>query len=173
MAVLIELAGVISEHLRKGDRVRIDDFGLLKLEIEGDKFDSEELEELERQRESAKSGNNGKKGKTEESEKSEKSVVLKKSEKTVVRGVRLHVLAESRHGRQALYEGIRFEKAGISCPPRPPREPVSPRRAAGSLFCEAQTSWKDISRAQSCSLPVPRASPGTVFCLQTAGRPGR
>ena len=42
VAVLAELSAVVCEHLRRGDRVRIDDFGLLKLEIEGDKVDSAE-----------------------------------------------------------------------------------------------------------------------------------
>ena len=39
-AVVWKLAQVIKRHLRKGDKVRLDDFGLLKLEIESDKVDS-------------------------------------------------------------------------------------------------------------------------------------
>ncbi len=138
VAVLAELSAVVCEHLRRGDRVRIDDFGLLKLEIEGDKVDSAEEFDTEKH----------------------------------IRGVRLHVLAESRHGRQALYSAISFEKIGVSFPPQPPHGHVSPHRAAGSLFCAAQTSWKDISRAQSCSQPAPRVCPGKESFLQTADRRG-
>ena len=36
-AVVWKLAQVINRHLREGDRVRLRDFGLLKLEIESDK----------------------------------------------------------------------------------------------------------------------------------------
>ncbi|MBR6963224.1 MAG: hypothetical protein IKH86_06260 [Prevotella sp.] len=77
VAVLIEWAGVVSEHLRRGDRVRIDDFGLLKLEIESDKVDDAEDFKADKH----------------------------------IRGGRLHVLAESRHGRQPLYSGIKFSNA--------------------------------------------------------------
>ena len=38
-AVLIGLSEVINRHLRNGDRVRLDDWGLMKLEIESDKVD--------------------------------------------------------------------------------------------------------------------------------------
>ena len=37
--ILMGLSDVISEHLREGDRVRLQDFGLLKLEIESEKLD--------------------------------------------------------------------------------------------------------------------------------------
>ena len=37
-----KLAQVINRHLREGDRVRLRDFGLLKLEIESDKVDAPE-----------------------------------------------------------------------------------------------------------------------------------
>ena len=39
-AVIWKLAQVIKRHLREGDKVRLDEFGLLKLEIESDKVDS-------------------------------------------------------------------------------------------------------------------------------------
>ena len=42
IAVLTELAGVVADHLREGDSVRLDDVGLLKLEIESQKVDTEE-----------------------------------------------------------------------------------------------------------------------------------
>ncbi|MBR2291880.1 MAG: HU family DNA-binding protein [Prevotella sp.] len=41
-AVVWKLAQVINRHLREGDRVRLRDFGLLKLEIESDKVDAPE-----------------------------------------------------------------------------------------------------------------------------------
>ena len=41
-AVLIGLSEVINRHLRNGDRVRLDDWGLMKLEIESDKVDAPE-----------------------------------------------------------------------------------------------------------------------------------
>ena len=39
-AVVWKLAQVINRHLRAGDKVRLRDFGLMKLEIESDKVDS-------------------------------------------------------------------------------------------------------------------------------------
>ena len=41
-AVVWKLAQVINRHLREGDKVRLDDFGLLKLEIESEKVDTPE-----------------------------------------------------------------------------------------------------------------------------------
>ena len=41
-AVLIGLSEVIDRHLRNGDKVRLDDWGLMKLEIESDKVDAPE-----------------------------------------------------------------------------------------------------------------------------------
>lgn len=41
-AVAWKLAKVINRHLRKGDKVRLKDFGLMKLEIESDKVDAPE-----------------------------------------------------------------------------------------------------------------------------------
>ena len=38
-AVVWKLAQVINRHLREGDKVRLRDFGLMKLEIESDKVD--------------------------------------------------------------------------------------------------------------------------------------
>jgi len=38
-AVVWQLAQVINRHLREGDRVRLQDFGLMKLEIESDKVE--------------------------------------------------------------------------------------------------------------------------------------
>ena len=38
-SVLIKLSDVIKRHLRNGDRVRLDEFGLMKLEIISDKVD--------------------------------------------------------------------------------------------------------------------------------------
>ena len=38
-AVAWKLANVINRHLREGDKVRLKDFGLMKLEIESDKVD--------------------------------------------------------------------------------------------------------------------------------------
>ena len=38
--VLISLAEVVNSHLRDGDKVRLEDWGLLKLEIESDKVES-------------------------------------------------------------------------------------------------------------------------------------
>ena len=37
--VIMELAEVINSHLRDGDRVRLPDWGMMKLEIESDKVD--------------------------------------------------------------------------------------------------------------------------------------
>ena len=41
-AVVWKLAKVINRHLREGDKVRLNDFGLMKLEIESDKVDAPE-----------------------------------------------------------------------------------------------------------------------------------
>lgn len=65
----------INQHLRRGEKVRIDRLGLLKLEILSDKVDApEEFDPQEH-----------------------------------IKGVRLHILPESRKGSPALYKGIRFE----------------------------------------------------------------
>lgn len=40
IAVLIALSESVGDHLRRGDRVRLDDWGLLKLEIECEKVDN-------------------------------------------------------------------------------------------------------------------------------------
>ena len=37
--VIMELAEVVNSHLREGDRVRLPDWGMMKLEIESDKVD--------------------------------------------------------------------------------------------------------------------------------------
>ena len=42
VTVLMGLSHVISNHLREGDRVRLRDWGLMKLEIESDKVDTPE-----------------------------------------------------------------------------------------------------------------------------------
>ena len=42
IAVVWKLAQVINRHLREGDKVRLRDFGLLKLEIESNKVDAPE-----------------------------------------------------------------------------------------------------------------------------------
>ena len=39
-AVVMRLSEVINRHLRQGDRVRLQDWGLMKLEIESDKVDN-------------------------------------------------------------------------------------------------------------------------------------
>ena len=41
-AVAWKLANVINRHLHEGDKVRLKDFGLMKLEIESDKVDAPE-----------------------------------------------------------------------------------------------------------------------------------
>lgn len=71
-AALSGLAEVISRHLRDGQSVRLNDWGLLKLELLSKVVDSPEAF----------------------------------SAKDDILGVRLHLLAESRHGRQALYKDI-------------------------------------------------------------------
>ena len=38
--ILMDLATLINEHLRNGDRVRLKDWGMMKLEIESDKVDN-------------------------------------------------------------------------------------------------------------------------------------
>lgn len=40
--ILIGLSEIIMEHLRNGDKVKLDEFGLMKLEIESDKVDKPE-----------------------------------------------------------------------------------------------------------------------------------
>lgn len=40
--VMMGLSHVINDHLRRGDKVRLDTWGLMKLEIESDKVDSPE-----------------------------------------------------------------------------------------------------------------------------------
>ena len=40
VAALSRLADVISDHLREGDKVRLQDWGMMKLEIESDKVSS-------------------------------------------------------------------------------------------------------------------------------------
>ena len=40
IAAISRLAEVIRDHLREGDRVRLQDWGLMKLEIESDKVDN-------------------------------------------------------------------------------------------------------------------------------------
>lgn len=42
MGVMLSVAAVVNRHLREGDRVRLEDWGLMKLEIESDKVDSSE-----------------------------------------------------------------------------------------------------------------------------------
>lgn len=42
ITVLMGLSHVISRHLREGDKVRLRDWGLMKLEIESDKVDTPE-----------------------------------------------------------------------------------------------------------------------------------
>lgn len=39
IGVLMSVAEVVNSHLREGDRVRLQDWGLMKLEIESDKVD--------------------------------------------------------------------------------------------------------------------------------------
>lgn len=41
--VALSLGDVIKQHLRRGDRVRLDEWGLMKLEIESDKVDAPSL----------------------------------------------------------------------------------------------------------------------------------
>lgn len=41
-AILISLSAVIREHLRNGDKVKLEEFGLMKLEIVSDKVDKAE-----------------------------------------------------------------------------------------------------------------------------------
>lgn len=40
--ILIGLSEIIMEHLRNGDKVKLDEFGLMKLEIESDKVEKPE-----------------------------------------------------------------------------------------------------------------------------------
>ena len=40
IAALIRLSEVVNRHLRAGDRVRLQDWGMMKLEIESDKVDN-------------------------------------------------------------------------------------------------------------------------------------
>ena len=41
-AVLIGLSEIIKDHLRNGDKVKLDEFGLMKLEIDSEKVDKPE-----------------------------------------------------------------------------------------------------------------------------------
>lgn len=43
VSVRMALWNVINDHLRQGDKVRLDDWGLLKLEIESEKVESPEV----------------------------------------------------------------------------------------------------------------------------------
>ena len=74
--VMQDMGDIVNEHLRQGDKVWLDDWGMMKLEIESDKVDNPEDFQLRH-----------------------------------IRGVRIHFLAGSRHGSQAAYEGIRFDKS--------------------------------------------------------------
>ena len=40
LAVMTSVAEVVNNHLREGDRVRLEDWGMMKLEIESDKVDN-------------------------------------------------------------------------------------------------------------------------------------
>ncbi len=40
LGVLMSVAEVVNNHLRQGDRVRLQDWGMMKLEIESDKVDN-------------------------------------------------------------------------------------------------------------------------------------
>lgn len=40
ISVLIDLSEVITRHLKEGDKVKLNDFGLMKLEIESEKIDN-------------------------------------------------------------------------------------------------------------------------------------
>ena len=40
LAVMSSLAEVVNDHLREGDRVRLEDWGMMKLEIESEKVDN-------------------------------------------------------------------------------------------------------------------------------------
>ena len=40
LAVMSSVAEVVNNHLREGDRVRLEDWGMMKLEIESDKVDN-------------------------------------------------------------------------------------------------------------------------------------
>ena len=42
LTIVLGLSHVINQHLRQGDKVRLDTWGLLKLEIESDKVEHEE-----------------------------------------------------------------------------------------------------------------------------------
>ena len=76
VGTIIELQHVIAQHLRDGKRVRLDKWGLLKLELLSKVVDSP----------------------------------ADFRPKEHIEGVRLHLLAESRHGRQPLYENIKMER---------------------------------------------------------------
>jgi nucleoid DNA-binding protein len=39
LAVMTSVAEVVNNHLREGDRVRLEDWGMMKLEIESEKVD--------------------------------------------------------------------------------------------------------------------------------------
>ena len=40
LAVMTSVAEVVNNHLREGDRVRLEDWGMMKLEIESEKVDN-------------------------------------------------------------------------------------------------------------------------------------
>lgn len=76
LAVLSELEDVLVKLLQRGDIVKLNHLGRLKLEIEGSPVATvEEFKANEH-----------------------------------IRGVRLHLIPESKNGCQRLYEGIRFEE---------------------------------------------------------------
>lgn len=130
LAILIGLAEAVGDHLRRGDRVRLDDWGLLKLEIECAKVDAPEAF----------------------------------SPGEHIRGVRLHFLPESRHGRQPLYHGLRFtreekkapEPASVPPRPVPQKTPHTPQPA---LSAHPQTNQALASPAPRADLPQTASSP--------------
>ena len=76
LAVLSELEDVLKKALQRGDIVRLNHLGRLKLEIEGKPVADPRDFDAKRH----------------------------------IVGVRLHLIPESRNGRQRLYEGIHFER---------------------------------------------------------------
>ncbi|MBO4827759.1 MAG: hypothetical protein J5506_11115 [Prevotella sp.] len=110
IAVLEALSFSVGSHLRHGDRVRLDDWGLLKLEIDSQKVDNPD--EFDQKRH--------------------------------IRAVRLHVLAESRHGRQPLYHNLRFTRADL--PARASRREVYSHRGT------EETELKDVKPISDSSL---------------------
>ena len=92
--VMLALASVVNSHLRNGDRVRLQDWGMLKLEIESEKIGNiKDREKYNECGESEKMGNRH-----------------DFSAKKHIRGVRLHFIPESENGSQPLYAGITFHK---------------------------------------------------------------